>query len=395
MTIDDRPAAVNAPIPVAPGDIPTLARRVTDRLAGTTACAALPGDLATVVETCLALALAPPGAGREAVLRRLRATAAGWAREGIPLDTVTHVMFEAVEVGVDLALADAGRSTPHGIHQAATGMLALLDIVTGTVSQAYVEELRAVIGAHHDAVHTLTSALLGGRGAAAMARECGVRIAESYTVLAVAIGRHREPGGPPAAEQHRDPLRRVQAELTARGRGAALALLSTTGGTVLLPAGALTDDEITRLVDGLTRAARTPVTAALIQADTADIPRAADEAHDLLDMVLRLGGGPGLFRFAELALEYQLTRPGPGREHLVSLLDPLDHHPELRETLSKHIATELNRRRTAAQLHVHANTVDYRLERIAQLTGLDPRQPSDLWQLRSALVARTYRHRGV
>lgn len=394
MTIDDRPLTMNALIPLSTNDIPTLARRVTDRLAGTAAHSALPGDLTAVVQTCLTLALAPPGDERDAVLRGLRAVAAGWAREGVPLDTVTHVMFDAVEIGVELALADTGRTTAHGIRQAATSMIALLDIVTATVSHAYVEELRTVIGAHHDAVHTLTSALLGGRSAAAMARECGIAIAESYAVLAVAIGRHRESGGPGPANQARDPLRRIQAELTARTRGTALALLSTTGGTILLPAGRLADDEIAVLVDQLTRAAHTPVTAALIEAETADIPRAADEAHDLLDMVLRLGGGPGLFRFGELALEYQLTRPGPGREHLVSLLDPLDHNPELLETLRRHIATELNRKRTAAQLHVHANTVDYRLERIAQLTGLDPRQPSDLWHLRSALVARTYRHRG-
>ncbi|PPJ24859.1 helix-turn-helix domain-containing protein, partial [Nocardia nova] len=38
----------------------------------------------------------------------------------------------------------------------------------------------------------------------------------------------------------------------------------------------------------------------------------------------------------------------------------------------------------------HTNTVDYRLKRIAQLTHLDPTQPSGLWYLRSAPIARTY-----
>ncbi|WP_280381795.1 helix-turn-helix domain-containing protein, partial [Nocardia wallacei] len=49
------------------------------------------------------------------------------------------------------------------------------------------------------------------------------------------------------------------------------------------------------------------------------------------------------------------------------------------------------RQRTARLLHVHTNTVDYRLKRIGQLTGFDPTQASGLWYLRSALVARTYR----
>ncbi|WP_174189768.1 PucR family transcriptional regulator, partial [Nocardia barduliensis] len=83
--------------------------------------------------------------------------------------------------------------------------------------------------------------------------------------------------------------------------------------------------------------------------------------------------------------------PGPAREHLGSLLDPLDEHPELLETLQVHIAHNLNRGRTARLLHVHTNTVDYRLKRIAQLTGFDPTMASGLWHLRSALVARTYR----
>ncbi|RDI42463.1 PucR family transcriptional regulator, partial [Nocardia mexicana] len=73
-----------------------------------------------------------------------------------------------------------------------------------------------------------------------------------------------------------------------------------------------------------------------------------------------------------------------------SLLDPLDHHPELLDTLQTHIAHNLNRQRTARLLHVHTNTVDYRLKRIGQLTGFDPTQASGLWYLRSALVARSY-----
>ncbi|NEW36894.1 PucR family transcriptional regulator, partial [Nocardia cyriacigeorgica] len=44
--------------------------------------------------------------------------------------------------------------------------------------------------------------------------------------------------------------------------------------------------------------------------------------------------------------------------------------------------------RTARILHVHPNTVDYRLRRIGRLTGLDLSPTEGLWYLRSALVAR-------
>ncbi|WP_040751868.1 PucR family transcriptional regulator, partial [Nocardia transvalensis] len=152
-----------------------------------------------------------------------------------------------------------------------------------------------------------------------------------------------------------------------------------------------TPTDLDTLTTHLSTAARVPITATIVTTGTDTIPTAADQAHQLLDMVARLHSEPALYRFDDLALEYQLTRPGPGREYLGSLLDPLDHHPELLDTLQTHIAHNLNRQRTARLLHVHTNTVDYRLKRIGQLTGFDPTQASGLWYLRSALVARSYR----
>ncbi|WP_231609763.1 CdaR family transcriptional regulator, partial [Rhodococcus sp. CX] len=78
----------------------------------------------------------------------------------------------------------------------------------------------------------------------------------------------------------------------------------------------------------------------------------------------------------------------PAREYLARVLEPLDDTPELIETLETHIAHDLSRQLTARTLHVHANTVDYRLKRIAQLTGYDPTRPSGLRQLQAAIVAR-------
>lgn len=89
-----------------------------------------------------------------------------------------------------------------------------------------------------------------------------------------------------------------------------------------------------------------------------------------------------------MLLDYQLTRPGVARRELAALLDPLADHPELLQTLEVHLGYDLNRRRTASTLHIHANTVDYRLRRIAELTGLDPARRVDLRHLEAALVAR-------
>ena len=67
---------------------------------------------------------------------------------------------------------------------------------------------------------------------------------------------------------------------------------------------------------------------------------------------------------------------------------------ELLTTLRAHLDGGLNRRHTARTLHLHPNTVDYRLRRIARLTGLDPTRPADLLRITAAVAARdAERHR--
>ncbi|WP_084515587.1 PucR family transcriptional regulator [Nocardia acidivorans] len=240
---------------------------------------------------------------------------------------------------------------------------------------------------------TPAAALLAGHAATA-ARPHGAEAA--YHVLALSIPAH--PGERhPAVDGElvaRRRLRCVQAELASRCANRALCTLGPDGGTVLLPESATEATELDAIITGLSAVAQVRVTATVMYAATPDVPGAAEQAHELLDIVHRLGCAPGLYRFDDLAMEYQLTRPGPGREYLGALLDPLDEYPELLETLRRHLGNDLNRRRTARGLGVHANTIDYRLKRIGQLTGFDPAQSAGLWYLRSALVARTYRAAG-
>jgi DNA-binding PucR family transcriptional regulator len=87
-------------------------------------------------------------------------------------------------------------------------------------------------------------------------------------------------------------------------------------------------------------------------------------------------------------LEYQLTRPSDAQGDLAQLLDPLDRNPDLPLTLEVYLDHDLDRRRTAAALHVHPNTLDYRLRRIVELTGLDPSTSRGLQLLGAALAAR-------
>lgn len=354
------------------------------------------GDITTVTRVCLELAIDMLNGGDASdKTAHLEYAATNWAREGIPIDTIQHAVHAGVKLGFDLVLDRATAEDFVSSKGVSRRLLEVLDIINAAVSRAYVRELRAVVNEHHTAVHTLTSALLAGHHNSVMAREAGIVVAESYHVLALDIPQHPEERNPllDAGIVARRKLRRIQATLADRCANTALSLLSVTGGSVLIPTHAIEDDELGPFVEQISRNARVPVTAAVLTAAPVAIPDAAERAHDILDIVGRLQCQPGLYRFDDLALEYQLTRPGPALEHLGSLLDPLDEYPEILETLTLHLSTNLNRQLTARTLHIHTNTVDYRLKRVAGLTGLDPTQPAGLWYLRSALVARSYRGR--
>ncbi|MBL1074713.1 helix-turn-helix domain-containing protein [Nocardia sp. 2] len=361
-------------------------------------CATLPGDIISgdvtaITRICLELAVSMlDGEDIPAKTGRLADAAAGWAREGVPIDVVLHAVHEGFKIGLGLIVSNATPQDFDSLVDAAKLVVDMLDTINATVARAYVREHKAVVSEHHTAVHTLTSALLGGHPTSTMARECGIELADSYCVLALSVPQHPDERHPMLDGKvvARRKLRRLQAELATRCGDSALALLSVDGGTILVPAADRTDAQLDELVAQLSAAAHVPVHAALVVATPAEVPSAADRAHELLDMVQRLECVPGLYRFADLALEYQLTRPGPGRETLGALLDPLDDHPELLQTLQIHIGNNLNRQRTARIMHIHTNTVDYRLKRICQLTGFDPTATSGLWQLRSALIARTF-----
>lgn len=70
------------------------------------------------------------------------------------------------------------------------------------------------------------------------------------------------------------------------------------------------------------------------------------------------------------------------------LLSPLDHEPELVDTLRAFFTHDCCPSVTAQTLAIHRNTLAYRLQKIASLTGLDPRHFDDATQMHLALLTR-------
>jgi carbohydrate diacid regulator len=58
---------------------------------------------------------------------------------------------------------------------------------------------------------------------------------------------------------------------------------------------------------------------------------------------------------------------------------------ELRRSLDAFFENDLNISQTAQSLFIHRNTMIYRLERIAEITGKNPQTFRDAWELQCGL----------
>ncbi|MEU4431536.1 helix-turn-helix domain-containing protein [Nocardia rhamnosiphila] len=380
---------------------PRLSQQLLDHLApdggGTEPAALMPcgvgrRDAAEVVTGCLdlvAAALQDGGVGE--VPAPLHRKIEDWAAEGVALEAVQHSIHRGFRFVLDLLARRARTADGPAMVVVGQRLGEVLDRVITTFTQAYLREFRAHTVARYAGAEALTTALISGTSTAGTARESGFREATAYAVLALDLtgppGETGDDGYGPAHAPRR--LRRVRAEL-ARGGDMPLARLSEAGGTVLLPDRAHDDLAVTRLFDRLQSAVRGSLLATVVHARHDEVPDATRRAHELLDLAQRLRRPARLYRLADLAVEYQITRPGPARKRLATALEPLLPHADLLQTLATHLDNDRNRRRTARVLGIHANTLDYRLRRIARYTGLDPASADDLWHLRAALVAGAY-----
>jgi sugar diacid utilization regulator len=72
--------------------------------------------------------------------------------------------------------------------------------------------------------------------------------------------------------------------------------------------------------------------------------------------------------FVELGVAH-LSRANRWLRDVAARLAP---GPDLVATLDAFYLNDMNRSRTASSLHLHPRTLDYRLQRVRELTGVDP-----------------------
>ena len=120
----------------------------------------------------------------------------------------------------------------------------------------------------------------------------------------------------------------------------------------------------------------------------ADVQTAAATARRLITVAEAVGTPSGLVPLRELTLETSLASNREGLRRLAAVLDPLDAEPRLLTTLTIFFAEDLDRTRASTILYLSRGGLSLRLERIARLTGLDPRTTRGIQVLGAALSAR-------
>lgn len=317
----------------------------------------------------------------DAAFEPVRHLAAEAAAQGVDAAVLLAAHQAVARVGWDALRAAARPDDAADLLDAAGRVLLHADAVARAVAAAHLDERLHVAAAEQAAEWALVDAFLAGRPTTDAAARAGRRLAPAYGVLLLS-------GLVP-----REHLRAFEAAIAALGDGEALWRLSATGANVLVP---VEPDDAAGWLDGaptvLAALARAGGDAPLVGTAAwgegpEGVARAGDDAVTVLRLVTGLGRPPGLYRLDDVLLEAALggTAPGPAAR-LAAILAPLG--PDLLESLEAYLAHDADRRSAAAALHVHPNTLDYRLRRIAELTGRSPLTARGLQVLGAALTLR-------
>ncbi|WP_433248313.1 helix-turn-helix domain-containing protein [Actinomadura nitritigenes] len=383
------------------GQVNRLARELTQRrFAAIPEYADLPADMRDVEIAATArhairrfLRSAEGAPADEDDLRLFRERAAQRAEEGMPLANLLASYYIGAEVVWDALVAEA---RPDEL--AALPMLARLQLrgtnrVVVAVTEAYQAERAAILDERREAVREVARALLAGEPARATADRFGIPLADAYLVLHLRFagaGAGAAAGAAAGAGiAERRVLRRIRAGLEGFGEGTPLLLRDERGVHVLLPSAAAERlPELERLLTGAGTAAGPVVAGAARSEGTADVPDASRRAARIAGIAEAAGRPAGVYELGDVLLDYHLTGPGDSGPAVAAGLDPLGARPELLATLRAFLDADMDRRRAAAALAVHPNTVDNRLARIARLTGADPRTTRGVLLCAAALTLR-------
>lgn len=343
---------------------------------------------------------------RTADLALFREWAARRAEEGMPLPLLlrAHALGSYV---LWKALCEAARPGEEAILIELSGfLLRAQEGVAGALAETYLDERAALVAEQREQRRTLIRGLLDGslppdaetlkllgleRGGLVIYLRTDRTGTANPSVRPGSgrpgAGRTSRPALSPVAARRR--RRRIQTVLDRAFGTEVLTLLEEDGGHAIVPADTAPSGPPDGLADRLRRACGGEVRVAAVPADRpAGIADAARTAYEVVRVAHASGRPPGLHRLADVLLEFHLSRRDESSGLIAALLDPIVERPDLVETLRTYLEHQQDRRGTAKRLGLHPNTVDNRLARIADLTGLDLASPRGTALALAALLLR-------
>jgi DNA-binding PucR family transcriptional regulator len=328
-----------------------------------------------------------------------RQGAARRVRQGMSLQSFLHAarlwgrgLWEAVIASADeqvpaereAALRIAGQLLEH------------MDMLSIAAAQGYLDELQGMWSDREVAQRDLLDALIAGKGDSAgvrrLARSLRLRLGERYLVVLIRGDERTAEETPEHLLTTRAALRRTVEATRAHLRPAAGSLVVGVrhGQAVALypfdEAGEL--DQIRecchKLISDLAHSClRVGISGA--HDGLASLAVSYSEAREAIETAVA-SDGPRVIAFRDMLIDSIVRTSRHADRILDETIGPVlrydaDKKSELQMTLRAYVDSGFNLTKSAEILHVHPNTVVYRLRRVKELTGRDPHVPEDLLAL--------------
>ncbi|MGJ0120107.1 PucR family transcriptional regulator [Williamsia sp. MIQD14] len=298
--------------------------------------------------------------------------------DGVALDDILGIYQTGSVTIWERTAGELGPADHAVLIEASTALVRYLTGVTGRIAAAIRSDAAPQ---HHwgtaDARRVVATALLDGADPGPWATVRAGDIATSFCVCVLA----------PTAAADPVALRSVVTAIT--DIPGAFVVADHDGWTALVPAldGDQTGDATARALDEANPRDGAPTFWAGVSAPTsrAGIPRARAEATLVCSVARTEGRHDEMCTGAMVLFGFAVATAAAAHPHLRRVLAALDSDPILHETVRTHLASGSNTVSTAARMHVHRNTVGYRLARVAAVTGHDPRTTEGGWVLGAAL----------
>jgi PucR C-terminal helix-turn-helix domain len=146
--------------------------------------------------------------------------------------------------------------------------------------------------------------------------------------------------------------------------------LGPEGGHVVLAA--VDEDDASERCAHVLRGIDANVRLALVWSENRTLPSAKAVADEILATSVAQEFNSGVYRMRDVLIEFAASRAPEVSNALLRVIQPLVKQQVLWQTLQVLLAEDGNRGKAAERLIIHRSTVDYRLQRIAQLTGYSP-----------------------